>query len=85
MGIEEFARLVAVVLLYSNGSVVSWLRSKEHNEEVGGHKDSLHLVALAVDVKFDSEDDAEAGIRMARRLGLLVIVEDGYVHVQVRH
>ena len=85
MGIEGFGNLIALVLLYSNGSVVSGLRSVKHNREVGGHENSLHLVGLAVDVVFDTEDDVVVGIRMAERLGLLAIVEQGHVHIQVRH
>jgi len=85
VGISGFGNLVALVLLFADGSVTSWLRSKKHNEEVGGHPESLHLVGLAVDVVFDSHGQKMDGIHMAERLGLLAIDEGDHVHVQVGH
>lgn len=85
MGITEFTNLVALVLLFAEGSVVSWMRSRKRNRDVGGVDYSLHLVGLAVDVEFDTDDDKVRGIHMAERLGLLAIDEGDHVHIQVRH
>lgn len=84
MGIAEFSNLVALVVLFASGSVVSWLRSWKRNQEVGGHESSLHLVGLAVDIVFDDDVEKKAGMQMAERLGLLAIDEGDHVHIQVR-
>lgn len=84
MGINGFGNLVALVLLFAEGSVISWLRSKKRNRDVGGLDNSLHLVGLAVDVVFDDEKQRRAGMQMAERLGLFAIDEGDHVHIQVR-
>jgi len=85
MSFHGFGNLVALVLGTYGGSVVSGHRSAKRNEAVGGHEFSLHLVGLAVDAEFDSAEQKEGGITMARRLGLMAIDEGDYVHIQVRH
>ncbi len=79
MRFEDKIRLLAVIFPFS---VTSWLRSRRHNESVGGVKDSRHLLGLAVDVVFDPGVDTADFQLLATGLGLEVIVEGDHLHVQ---
>lgn len=79
----EFFNAVLSLAARFNFSTSSWIRTEKHNRVVGGSEDSLHLLGLAMDVVLDPGEDKEAFIRMARRLGLIVIDGTTYIHLQV--
>ncbi len=79
MRFEDKIRLLAVLFPLS---VTSWLRSRRHNTDVGGVKDSRHLLGLAVDVVFDPGVDTTDFALLASGIGLEVIVEGDHLHVQ---
>lgn len=45
------------------GSVTSWVRSVVHNANVGGVKNSKHLLGLAFDVVYDATPPDESALR----------------------
>ena len=79
----EFLDLVSLVVLSSEGTVTSWIRSRGRNDEVGGHPRSLHLVGMAVDVVFENDAEKKRAAVVADRLGLRVIDEGDHLHLQV--
>jgi uncharacterized protein YcbK (DUF882 family) len=79
MRFEDKIRLLAVLFPLS---VTSWLRSRKHNEQVGGVTNSRHLLGLAVDVVLDDTTQTAEFRVLAIQLGLQVIIEEDHVHVQ---
>lgn len=63
--------------------VSSWWRSPTHNQEVGGHPRSQHLLGLAIDVTGDI-DELAAFARNASLKGLVPIMEGTHLHIQAR-
>ena len=65
-------------------SVTSWIRSEKHNEQVGGNKNSRHLLGTAVDIVLDDRNETTRFISDAHRMDLVVVVETGHLHVQTK-
>ena len=63
-------------------SVTSWIRTYQHNIEVGGASESKHLWGLAVDVVPDRGVSRSAFLKAILDLGLFAVVEDGWIHIQ---
>lgn len=83
LDVGEFARAVRAYCMKFSGSVTSWIRSAEHNHDVGGVPDSLHLLGLAVDVTYDGgRPGTEADAELAS-WGLVRIVEGDHDHIMV--
>ena len=64
--------------------VTSGYRSAEHNEEVGGTKNSSHLKGVAADIACDNSADrikiiAAAIAHKVRRIG----IAEGFIHLDV--
>ena len=66
-----------------NFSVTSWIRSPKHNEKVGGVRNSMHLLGLAVDVILDDWSETDVFIKACKRIGLLAITEGDHIHIQI--
>lgn len=62
-------------------TVTSWWRSPQHNRAVGGHPESQHIFALAIDVA-GTRDQRRDIVTAARRVGLTAVDEGSHVHVQ---
>ena len=60
-------------------AITSWYRDPVQNQRVGGHPQSQHLYALAVDVVTARPERVAA---VARRVGLVAVIERDHVHVQ---
>ncbi len=60
----------------------SWFRTPEQNQTVGGRPQSLHLVALAIDV-VGSGAALDAFAAACRQRGLWVVIEVDHLHVQL--
>lgn len=61
----------------------SWWRSAAHNQAVGGHSASQHLIGTAVDV-WPANGDQAALTETFRRAGLIPVPSPrGHVHVQL--
>lgn len=84
MGLSEFCYLVVVLCLRWQMSVTSWVRSFDHNRDVGGNDNSLHLWGLAVDVVPDNWDNIDEILRDIKSVGLHYLVHKGHIHIQSR-
>lgn len=60
-------------------TITSWWRSPWHNAEVGGVKNSLHMIGLAWDIIPASAYNAAK----LRSMGLRVIDEYDHLHAQI--
>lgn len=81
----DHLRFFCSVVVYCaalGGSVTSWVRTKGHNEAVGGVPGSAHRFGLAVDVVYDAPVSLEDAKFFAARLGLRVIRESDHDHLQ---
>lgn len=78
----EFADAVFVYCSIMGASVTSWIRTEEHNQEVGGVAHSAHVAGLAVDVVYRTPWATHEGQEWAERLGLLLIREQDHDHLQ---
>lgn len=67
---EEFLGHVATIGMAYGGSVISWGRSRLHNENVGGHPNSFHIIFEAADMVFDTFSGMSSANTYARRQGL---------------
>lgn len=65
------------------GSITSWIRSTERNKLVGGHPHSQHLTGTAVDIVLDDKNKQQEVIRMATQLGLVAMLEEDHIHIQL--
>ncbi len=63
-------------------SVTSYGRTTAHNHAVGGVEYSPHRVWLAADVVYDTPPSLAERQELARRLGLMLIVEGDHDHLQ---
>lgn len=82
--VTAFALALYRYCRYFGGSVTSWLRTADHNSQVGGLPGSLHLLALGADVVFDSPRlDSDVRHSMASSLGLRLVVESDHDHLQL--
>lgn len=77
-----FLGAVGPVIMECEGNVTSWVRTKKHNAEVGGHPDSYHQCGLAVDVTFENKDLKDRFKRRMWKMGFGVLDEGDHVHVQ---
>ncbi len=67
-------------------TISSHIRSKEHNEAVGGTKNSYHLSGRAIDIVKDTKcglSNMEIGI-LAKDIYNGVIIYDGHLHLDIR-
>jgi uncharacterized protein YcbK (DUF882 family) len=64
------------------GTVTSWIRSRDRNAKVGGHPNSYHQCGLAVDVVIEDEDLKSRFKRRMWKFGFGVLDEGDHVHVQ---
>lgn len=64
-------------------SVQSWGRSVQHNRDVKGQDDSMHLYFLAIDCTLDDPSETPEFIAACKRLGLVVVKDPKYLHVQI--
>ena len=69
---------------WARGSITSYVRSPERNAQVGGHKDSSHLIGLACDIGYSPNPTPPLATakRRARKLGLTLIRETSHEHLQ---
>lgn len=70
MDFNNFCNHVKDICFLYGGSVISWIRSPEHNRNVGGHPYSLHLVGLGCDVVFDKKEEFDLAKERCKQLGL---------------
>ncbi len=80
--IPAFLGPVLDVCIKYGGSVTSWVRSKKRNRLVGGVRNSKHLLGLAVDIVFDTEEGKRKGVRELEGKGLKVLDERDHIHVE---
>jgi len=78
----EFAEAIYTYCTMLGASATSALRSKHHNQLVGGVAHSAHLVGLAQDVVYDATPPQGERENWAARLGLRVVIEDDHDHLQ---
>lgn len=86
-----FIFIVGVMVLLSIGvlyygyirlrgmTITSWWRSSKNNWDVGGVRNSLHLIGLAWDVVPVTEEN----IKILQTAGLRVIDEGDHLHAQI--
>lgn len=78
----RFEDKVRALLMLCDGRVTSWIRSKWSNDNVGGAKNSMHMVGLAVDIVLDDRaSDLELFKQMAARLKLFLLDETDHIHI----
>ena len=75
---ERMLQLAAVIPL----SEISGLRSRKHNQEVGGVAESAHLVNLGRDIVLDDLADLSQLQSLGKRLGLQVVLHNGGIHIE---
>lgn len=80
-----FARLVIAVLKAArvrNVGISSWYRNPAQNAAVGGRRDSLHLVGLAIDLVGDDDELGQVeGIW--RAIGFDAVDEGDHLHIEL--
>jgi zinc D-Ala-D-Ala carboxypeptidase len=66
-------------------TIVSSFRCPAHNAQVGGVRDSMHLLGLAVDFKIKADSDRYIALKSLLRLGWLRVgIGKSYLHVDRR-
>jgi len=75
-------RLNLISTLFPNAQPTSWWRSNARNLDVGGARNSQHLLAWAVDFA-GPRDESRKLVAVAERLGLVAVDEGDHVHVQM--
>jgi len=82
---SEFLEDVATATVEAGCNTLSWIRSSDHNESVGGAEESLHLTGEAVDTWCYSQKAALALLRELKSKGYYTEWNgDVTVHVQIR-
>ena len=87
MLIEEITGLYQKVIILCrlyNCSTTSGYRTKKRNTEVEGHKESLHMRGLAIDIVPDEWGIVARLSQALKRLDLHFLVESDHIHVQTR-
>lgn len=82
MILSDFLSRILTVCIAYHGSVTSWLRTFDRNQAVGGHRNSLHLVGLAVDLVLDNPALMPLALAFAKRIGLYGVIEKDHLHLQ---
>jgi len=84
MNLDYFCKAVFAICKLYGGSVTSWIRSREHNQKVGGLQRSFHVIGLAVDIVLDDStpEKVQAIINYANRYRLQVIDEKTHLHIE---
>jgi len=82
MTLNAFSFAIVALALEVPFSVTSWIRTPARNSAVGGHPDSFHMCALAVDVALDNSQDVEKLKRRCSRFGLKALDEGDHIHIQ---
>ena len=81
----EFLEDVAVATVKNGCNTLSWIRSRDHNESVGGVENSMHLSGEAVDTWCYSQKAALAFLGDLAKKGYYTEWNgDVTVHVQIR-
>lgn len=78
----KFISIVLTLRIQFAFSVTSWIRTVEHNRQVGGADESLHLCGLGLDIVLDNPADTESFVKRANRLGLKALNEGDHIHLQ---
>lgn len=79
-----FVENIWPLILAEDGSVISWRRSKKHNAAIPDSvSNSLHLIGLAMDVQFDTQDQKNRFAVRARSAGFQTVVKNTVVHVEL--
>lgn len=79
-----FVENVWPLILEEDGSVISWRRSRKHNADLPDSvPNSLHLIGLAMDVQFDTQEQKNRFAVRARNAGFQVVVKNTVVHVEL--
>ncbi len=76
---DFYRELDAAVRASGPVTATSWWRSPTHNAEVGGHRDSQHLIGTAVDLV--TEEPGQLARELAR-FGWTTVNEGDHLHVQ---
>lgn len=68
-------------------SEISGQRTKSHNDEIGGHYHSWHLVWLATDGQFDypfTSEEMDKQRHFCKRMGITIVYKDNsqYFHLE---
>ncbi len=82
MSTVEFLDALRAYCAALGASVTSYGRTTAHNVTVGGVKYSAHRAWLAADVVYDVIPPELDRQQLARRLGLLLVVEGDHDHLQ---
>jgi hypothetical protein len=82
MNALEFATIILTLAVRYRFSVTSWGRTVKHNKDVGGDKNSRHLLFCAVDCVLDSGEDEALFLADVKRLGLKFLPEGDHIHLQ---
>jgi len=62
--------------------ITSYIRSKKHNADVGGHQKSQHLTGLAADVVLPNKDRKTALLEDIKIFEMTAIDEGDHIHIQ---
>ena len=84
--VGHFAETIETGRARYAGNISNWGREPDHNRSVGGHRDSQHLMGLAVDMWFHNTINSVLAADFYKRQGLWVkfIRDDKLsIHVQV--
>ena len=80
----DFAQKIAQLQAITPFSVTSWWRSRQRNQDKGGHVDSLHLIGLAVDVILDDWSELNTLTHYIKRIGLSYKPYSGNTHLHIQ-
>lgn len=78
----EFLLIIVGICLQYDCSVTSWIRTASRNKILGGHPESFHLAAMAIDLVPDNQAQTPKIIARLERLGVRAIANGGYIHAQ---
>ena len=78
----EYADALRSYCYATRASITSWGRTLKRNAAVGGVPDSAHLIWKGADVVYDDPVAADVRLAIAKRLGLMIVVEGDHDHIQ---